>query len=197
MMKRRAVMIPLVLAGCGLAERPYAERRQWPLAVMRPGALPPRVGGKVLEVRTVRAGPGLEARGFQALGVEGSIATEFYEEWSVPPAQGAEEAVRGWLGAAGLFAAVLAPGSRVSADYVIEGDLGALWTEPAAGGALAAMGVTLIAMQGEQPRVVMQRRYRETAALMGAGPAAAAQGMLAALALVLARLEGDVRRAVA
>ena len=97
---------------------------------------------------------------------------------------------------AGVFAAVLAPGSRVAADYVIEGDLGAIWTEPAAGVAHAALGVTLIAMQAEQPRVVMQRRYRETAALAGAGAVGAAQGMLAALALVLARVEGDVRQAV-
>ena len=196
LMQRRAVLMPLLLAGCGLAERPYAERRQWPLMVARPGALPVRPGGKVLEVRTVRAGPGLDARGFQALGADGSIATEFYEEWSVPPAHGVEEAVRTWLGGAGLFAAVLAPGSRLSPDYVIEGDLGALWTEPAAGVAHAALGVTLIAMQGEQPRVAIQRRYRETAALVGTGPAVAAQGMTAALALVLARLEADVRRAV-
>ena len=104
--------------------------------------------------------------------------------------------MRTWLGGAGVFAAVLAPGSRVAADYVIEGDLGAIWTEPAAGVAHAALGVTLIAMQAEQPRVVMQRRYRETAALAGAGAVGAAQGMLAALALVLARVEGDVRQAV-
>ena len=196
MIQRRAVILPLLLAGCGLAERPYAERRHWPLLVPRPAVLAARGGGKVLEVRTVRAGPGLEARGFQALGPDGSIATEFYEEWSVPPAQGVEEAVRTWLGGAGVFAAVLAPGSRVAADYVIEGDLGAIWTEPAAGVAHAALGVTLIAMQAEQPRVVIQRRYRETAALAGAGAVGAAQGMLAALALVLARVEGDVRRAV-
>jgi ABC-type uncharacterized transport system auxiliary subunit len=125
------------------------------------------------------------------------VATEFYEEWSVPPAQGVEEAMRGWLSASGVFAAVLAPGSRAAPDFVIEGDLGALWTEASAGVAHAAMGVTLIAMQNEQPRVVMQRRYRETAAFSGAAPAGAVQAMLAAVALVLARIEGDVRRVVA
>ena len=199
-MKRRALLLPLLLAplpltGCGgLAERPYAERRQWPLAIARPGALPSRPGGKTLEVRTLRAGPGLEARGLQALGADGSISTEFYEEWSVPPAQGVEEAMRTWLSASGLIAAVLAPGSRVNPDLVIEGDLGALWTEPSAGVAHAAVGITLIAMQHEQPRVVMQRRYRETAALGGATPAAATQAMLAAVTLVMARLEADLRR---
>ncbi len=198
-MNRRALLLPLLLpgllAGCGLSERPYAERRQWPLALARPTALPSRAGGgKVLEVRTLRAGPGLEARGLQTVGANGSIATEFYEEWSVPPAQAVEEALRTWLSASGIFAAVLAPGSRVSPDFVIEGDLGALWTEPSANIAHAAIGITLIAMQNDKPRVVLQHRYRETAALGPATPAAAVQAMLAAMTLVLARLEADLRR---
>ena len=86
-MNRRALLLPLLLAGCGLSERPYAERRQWPLIAPRPTALPPRPGGKVLEVRGFRAGPGLEARGLQSLDADGSIRTGFYEEWAVPPAQ--------------------------------------------------------------------------------------------------------------
>ncbi len=193
-MNRRAVLLPLLLAGCGLSERPYAERRQWPLMLARPGAMPARPGGKVLEVRSLRAGPGLEARGLQSLAADGSIATEFYEEWSVPPAQAVEEALRGWLGASGLYGAVLTPGSRVAADWVIEGDLGALWTEPGANLAHAALGITLVAVQATEPRVVLQRRYRETAAFAPATPAAAVQAMVAALTLVLARLESDLRR---
>jgi ABC-type uncharacterized transport system auxiliary subunit len=192
-MNRRALLLPLLLAGCGLATRPYAERRQWPLAVTRPGTLPPG-GRKVLEVRSLLAGPGLDARGLQSLEADGSIRTGFYEEWAVPPAQGVEEALRAWLAASGLFVAVVAPGSRVVADVVLEGELDALWTEPSAKLAHAALGVTLIA-NGTTPHVLLQRRFAATAALTGQGAGADVAAMLAALAIVLAQVESALRTA--
>ncbi len=194
-MNRRALLLPLLLAGCGLSERPYAERRQWPLIAPRPTALPPRPGGKVLEVRGFRAGPGLEARGLQSLDADGSIRTGFYEEWAVPPAQAVEDAVRAWLAASGIYAGVVAPGTRATPDVVLEGELSALWSEPAARIAHAALGITVIALAGDTPRIVLQRRYAETAALTATGPQAESQAMLAALTIALARIEADLRNA--
>src|SRR5205823_13414740 len=110
------------LAGCGLSERPYLKKRQWPLIVRRPRTEPPRRQGRVLLIRAIRAGPGLEARGLQSLQPDGSIKVDFYEEWAVPPAQAVEDNLRQWLAASGLFAAVLAPGSQLPADLVMEGD---------------------------------------------------------------------------
>lgn len=193
-MNRRALLLPLLLGACGLSERPYAERRQWPLALPRPSAIPPRPGAKVLEVRGFRAGPGLEARGLQAIDADGSIRTGFYEEWSVPPAQATEDAVRAWLAGSGIYAAVVAPGTRASADFVLEGELTALWSEPAARIAHAGLGITVIAVAGDTPRIVLQRRYAETAALTAPGPQAETQAMLAALTVALARIEADLRR---
>src|SRR5215472_8066786 len=131
MRRRRVLALPLLLAACGLSERPYAERRQWPLLIRRPNALPPRTGGRILEVRPINAGPGLEVRGLQSLEGDGSLHTAFYEEWAVPPAEGIGDALRLWLAGSGKFGAVVAPGSRLTADLVLEGELTALWTEPA------------------------------------------------------------------
>ena len=118
--RRRAVLASLLgLGGCGLSQRPYLERRQWPLIVRRPAALPARARGRVLLVRSIRAGPGLEARGLQSLQPDGSVKVDFYEEWAVPPAQAIEDDLRQWLAASGLFAAVLAPGSQLPADLVM------------------------------------------------------------------------------
>ena len=192
MMRRRAVlMAPLALAGCGLATRPYAERRQWPLDIHRPQALPPRAGGKVLLVRGFVAGPGMEARGLQSVQADGSIRTEFYEEWSVPPAQGVEEAVRGWLEAAGLFAAVIGPGSRLAPDLVLEGALDALWCLPAERQARAALGITLVEDAGA--RLLLQRRLEGTAPLPGTTPPDEAAAMAAAVAALCAQVEDAVR----
>lgn len=189
-MKRRVLLAaPLLLAACGLSERPYAERRDWPLDITRPQQLPPRQGGNVLLVRALRAGPGLEARGLQSIQPDGSIRTAFYEEWSVPPAQGAEDALRRWLGAAGLFAAVIAPGSRVTADLTLEGELTALWTEPGRHVGRATVAITVIAQRAETTRIQLQRSFSGEAALEATGAPADAAAMRAALADVFAQIE--------
>ncbi len=193
-MKRRAMLaVPLVLAGCGLETRPYAERRQWPLLVRRPEALPPRSGGAVLLVRSFAAGPGLEARGLQSVQPDGSIRTEFYEEWSVPPPQAVEQAVRGWLADCGLFSAVVAPGSRLAAGLVLEAELDALWTAPAARLARTALGVTLVAEGGATAHLVLQQRVEGEAALAGTTPQDAVGAMTAAVGALCGRVEAAVR----
>jgi len=193
MRRRMALATALVLAGCGLDTRPYLERREWPLLVRRPQALPARTGAPVLLVRGFAAGPGMEARGLQSVQPDGSLRTGFYEEWSVPPAQGVEEAVRDWLTACGLFSAVLAPGSRLAADLVLEGELDALWTLPAEHLARAAAGVTLLAQGPAGARLLLQRRVEGEAELSGTAPQDAAGAMTAAVAVLCGRIEEAVR----
>jgi hypothetical protein len=179
-----------LLGGCGLSQRPYAERREWPLLVRRPQAMPARVGGPVLLVRALRAGPGMEARGLQSLLVDGSIRTAFYEEWAVPPAEAAEDGLRRWLADCGLFAAVLAPGSRLSADLVLEGELDALWTEAARADAYAAIGVTVLRQnQPDATKVAVQQTVSARAPVAGADAPADVAAMRAAMAEVFGRIE--------
>jgi len=190
-MRRRGELLlaPALLAGCGLSERPYAERRDWPMLVRRPTVLPPRPNGPVLEVRTLRAGPGLEARGLQTIEPDGSIHTAFYEEWSEPPAQGVEDALRQWLAACGKFAAVVAPGSTMPADLVLEGELTALWSELAAGRADAAVSVVVVRQGSATPQIVLQRTETATAPLAGRTPPDQVAAQLAALATVFGKIE--------
>jgi len=191
-MRRRAALLqalPALLAACGLAERPYAERRDWPLLVPRPQPLPRRADGPVLEVRTLRAGPGLEARGLQSLEADGSIRVAFYEEWAVPPAQGVGDALRLWLEQCGRFAAVLAPGSRMTADLVLEGELEALWTEPAAHRAHAALTVVVVQQHAAVPGIRLQRTLTADAPLAGDQPADAVAAQIAALADIFRQIE--------
>lgn len=194
-MKRRAVILAsLLLAGCGLAERPHLERRQWPLLVHRPRTERPRAAGQVLLVRTVQAGPGMDQRGLQSLQADGSIRTDFYEEWAAPPALAAEEALRRWLADSGQFSAVITSGSRLEADLVLEGELTGLWSVPAIRQAHAALGVTVVSQRGAAPRVVLQQRVAAEAPLAGDGPREAVEAQVAALAMVLAQIEAALRR---
>jgi ABC-type uncharacterized transport system auxiliary subunit len=205
---RRALLaLPLALAGCTvLPDRPFVETRRHPLTPVRPGGPVALGSGRVLLLRTLRAAPGLEARGLRRVRADGTLDVAFYEEWLAPPAELAEQALREWLIASGLFAAVAAPGTRLRTPLILEAELTALEFRIAEGEARAALAVLLL-REGEglaEARVVGQRLVsgtaRETA---GAEPGLMqATAMAAALAAAFEALEAwlvslvpDMRRA--
>jgi ABC-type uncharacterized transport system auxiliary subunit len=190
-MKRRTLLLaPLLTGACSvLPERPYAQKRDWPLAVRRPVGQPPRAGGAVLLVRGLAAAPGLEDRGLHALQPDGSMRVSYYEQWITPPAQGVEETLRQWLAASGLFAAVLAPGSRAAADLVLEGELTALWTEPASGRAVAGLAYALLDQRHGAAAVLTQQVVVGTAPLRIPSAPASVDAQQRALADAFGQIE--------
>jgi len=204
---RRAVLLLPALAGasCTALNRPYREVQRYALAPERPRREPPPKRGPVLLLRSVRAAPGMDARGLRILGAGGQVDTEFYNEWAAPPVEAVEEAMRQWLAASGLFAAVVSPGSRLRAGLVLEAELLRLQAEPRNGLARAGLAALLLdePRDGAQARILGQFTPEGTAPLAGgarrddkvpAGEAAAA--MREALAAALAALERDLRGAV-
>ena len=185
-------MAALAVGGCGLSERPYTERRDWPLVVVRPNALTLRPSGRALLVRTMRAGPGLDVRGLQSLQPDGSLRIAFYEEWAVPPAEGVESSLRQWLAGGGLFSAVLSPGSRQLPDLVLESTLTQLLTDSVAQRARATVSVVLINARGSDGHVLLQSSETADAALAGIEPPAQVNAQLAALAAVFGRIESEL-----
>jgi ABC-type uncharacterized transport system auxiliary subunit len=189
---RRTALLALsagALSGCGLSERPYAEQRRWPLLVRRPDSLPQRPGGKIILVRDVAAGPGLESDGLQSLRADGSLASAAYERWAVPPAQGVSDDLRMWLAQSGKFAGVIAEGSRGMADIALEGELTVLWVNLATRTALATMAITTIDLRRPGRPILLQATLSGTAALGGLEPAAQVQAQLAALAALFSAIE--------
>jgi len=199
-------------SGCSvLPSQPYLQRRDWPLMVQRSeeslGAAPAvsrpagRGGGLVLLVRTVQAGPGMEARGLQTLQPDGSVKTDFYEQWAVPPAEAVDDALRRWLADSGLFAAVVGPGSRVTADLVLEGELLALHADLASMTAQAALALVLIDQRSGPERVGparigLERTEAASVKLEGTDPPALARAQRAAVAAMLRETEADLAGAL-
>ncbi len=190
---RRVVLAGvLALAGCGLSERPYTEKRQWPLLVRRPSAIPPPARGKVLLVRNIGAAPGLGVRGLQSLRADGSLDVDFYEEWAVPPAESVESDLRLWLADSGRFRAVVAPGSRLNADLVLEGTLTAFLANPPAGTARVTLSVVLLDQRPSPVKILMQRNFTAEERLGSADPPGIVQALRAGLADVLRQVEEAV-----
>ncbi len=193
-LRRRLVLGgALGFSGCGLlgglSERPYAERREWPLLAVRPGPPAARGRGKTLLLRTLRAGPAAQARGLQTIQPDGSVQTAFYEEWAAPPAEAVEQSLRGWLEASGLFAAVLSPGSRAEADLVLDAELEALAADPPAHVARAALSFVLTSQRGLATRVLLQAAPAVQEPLSGSDAPAVVTAMTRAVATLCARVE--------
>jgi cholesterol transport system auxiliary component len=197
-MKRRWLLAGVtVLTGCSvLPQTPYVQRRDWPLDVRRSSVSPRNPRGRVLLVRSVRAAPGLEARGMQWLQRDGSVHVDFYEQWAVPPAQAVEDDLRQWLADAGLFSAVVAPGSRLNADFVLEGELDVFIADLNAGVGRVALAVVLLDQRQGATKVLLQRTESAEVRLTSTEPPAIAEAMKAAIAEVLRRTEADVAAVV-
>lgn len=143
----------------------------------------------MLEVRPLNAGSGLETRGLHSLQADGSMNVGFYDEWSVPPAEGVSDALRLWLGGSGKFSAVIGQDSGVQPDLVLTGTLTALWTIAARQIARAAIVMTLIDQRPLKPKVMLQRNFAAETPVGSDTSAAAAAAQIAALAEVFRQID--------
>lgn len=195
---RRTLLIAPLLAACSvLPDRPYVETQRFPLDPRRSG--PSRRGRtrRTLLVRTLRAGAGMQTRNLRVIRPDGTENLDFYAEWAAPPAEAAEQALRRWLLESHLFAAILAPGTRLTPDFVMEGELTSLAAIQSEGVARAELTLLLIDERNGS-RLVGQMVSNGTAPLASgtAPPSAeqAAQAMSAALGNALASLEQALAR---
>jgi cholesterol transport system auxiliary component len=202
--RRAALLLLAGLPACSvLPDRPYQPAQRFALAPERPPGPAPSRRGPVLLLRTLRAAPGLDLRGLRILGARDQVTVEFWAEWTAPPADLVEEALRRWLLASGRFTAVTAPGSRLRAQLILEGELTRLQAEPVAGVARAALSALLLADGTGEGRVLGQFLAEGTAPLPG-GPRAdgrvvaaeAAAAMSAALGDALGQLERALAGAI-
>jgi cholesterol transport system auxiliary component len=205
-MNRRALILSaLALPACSvLPDRPYQQTQRFILAPERPPGRAPAKRRPVLLLRTMRAAPGLDQRGLRVLGARDDVTVDFWNEWTAPPADLVEEALRRWLLASGRFGAVTAPGSRLRADLILEAELTRLQAEPVPGIARASLSALLLANANSgEARVLGQVLADGTAPLPG-GPRAdgkvaagdAATAMSAALGDALAKLEAALAGAI-
>lgn len=200
MIRRSLILIPLLAACSVLPDRPAIDQRRFPLDPARPPGTRRGPARRSLLVRLMRWAPGLDARGLRSLTSAGNETTDFYNEWTAPPADLAEAALRRWLTEARLFSAILTPGTRATPDLILEAELNQLRAEPGLGRARAGIAGVLLSDGGAGTRLLTQFAVEGQAPLSatrasGAGaastatPEAAAAAMTAALANALALVE--------
>ena len=199
--RRRAVFLhpsallgltALLAAGCNF-NKPYPAKLSYIVAATRPEAPPDARTGALLQIHTLRMDAAFEGKAFIYRLGELQYESDFYHEFLVPPRLLLTEQVRQWLGASGLFRAVLDPASKAEATLDLEGNVHALYADfrdKSAPKAVLAMEFFL--MKPESAGPVFHKIYRENAALEGKGPGALAKGWSSALSRILAALERDL-----
>lgn len=192
-MIRRSLFLPLALAlaGCSVfPERPHVPVRRFDLNPQRPQRRAAPRGAGVLLLRHLRGVPGLQELGLRRARADGGFDIAPYDEWLAPPADLAERALRNWLQASGLFAAVVAPGSRADHTLVLEAQLTRLETLPARNEARAGIAGVMLLERGVTTRVLTTFDVEGRALLPpGADAPAEAAAIEAALADAFAALE--------
>lgn len=193
-MRRRFLLLaaPLGLSGCGslLPAQKYIPRTIWPLQPQPSTVKTASSGAPVLLVRAINPAPGLEQRGLQSLTTNGNLVVDYYNLWAVPPAEALTQGLVDWAQASGDFTAVITPGSRLSPNLIVEGDLSELLVDLTTNQARVRMTLLVIkpapGLAGNtQP--LIQANLSATAPVQGNSPEAQAQAQSTAVANLLAQ----------
>jgi ABC-type uncharacterized transport system auxiliary subunit len=192
-MNRRLLLGLPLLSACSVLEQPNIPVMRYALSPRRPEARQAPRNAGILLLRGVRGAAGVQDVGLRTLQPDGAIRLAPYDEWIAPPAELAASALRGWLAASGLFAAVVTPGSRAEATLVLEGELTSLEAVPSANEARAGLAGVLLLDRGGVTRVLMTFNVAGTAPLAaGAAEPMKAAAMQEALGVAFARLEQEI-----
>ncbi|RPH35612.1 MAG: hypothetical protein EHM91_16990 [Planctomycetota bacterium] len=192
---RNAVMAALILStGCVDAlKSEYPERRYFTLTAQRPGEAAPPAKEGVLRVRRFTASKVSEGSELVTRTGETEYETDFYNQFFAPPAMQLTEQAHRWLGASGLFSAVVGTGSSVPETHILEGNVTSLYADHRSLSAVLEIQFMLVRVSADPTAVLFQKSYREVST--GAqGPETCVRGWNAALGRILSALEGDLAK---
>jgi cholesterol transport system auxiliary component len=187
-------LISTFAAGCGMS-RPYPEKT---LFAVDPGQAPkvsrPVSPGTVL-IRSVYVASPFDAQTFFYRRGGSQYELDYYNGFVAAPAQLLTGSLLTWMGQSGLFAAVVESGSRMTAQYVLEGNVMEMYgdySEPKAPKARMAVSFFLLDVRPVDAVIVFQKSYHAAAPISGAGPEAMAAAVNAAYRSILVELTGDL-----
>jgi ABC-type uncharacterized transport system auxiliary subunit len=187
----------LAASGCvGALKSDYPERRFYTLAAERPGAAATPAKDGVLRVRRFTASKLSEGNELVTRSGEAEYETDFYNAFFAPPAAQLTEQAQRWMGASGLFSAVVGTGSTLPETHVLEGNLISLYTDGREnrGEAVLALQVMLVRVSSDPSTVVFVKTYKVGERATPAVPETSVKGWNAGLQRILAELEADLAK---
>jgi ABC-type uncharacterized transport system auxiliary subunit len=195
--KHAWILVLLASSGCvGALKSEYPERRFYTLSADRPGGPAAPAGEGVLRVRRFTASKLSEGSELVTRTGAAEYETDFYNAFFSPPATQLTEQTQRWLGASGLFSAVVGTGSSIPETHVLEGNVIALVQDEREkhDAAVLEMQVMLVRVSSDPAAVLFQKTYKAMESMFPGKPETAVKGWNAALARILADLEADLAK---
>jgi len=146
----------------------------------------------------MRVSPSFEGKEFVYQTGPLSYRSDFYNELFLNPADIFTEQTRRWIAAADLFGHVVDANSNLDATHYLEGAVNALYgdySDRSSPKAVLEMQFLLVKDTGAEPRVILQRNYREVTPLKDDLPETLVEGWRQGLMKILAAFEADLRKA--
>lgn len=193
--QRASLLLAVVLSGCVTLERSYPDRRYFVIETRVPVKAPAAQSERVLLVSNLHISPRYASTGFVYRTSETAYETDFYNQFLSAPGTMISEEVRKGLAAASGFRYVIGPASQLTANYVLEGSVNALYGDLRNLSAPAAVMEIEIFLRNEDPAapgVALQKRYIKSVVIGQRSPDALAKGWNEALEAILADLVADI-----
>ncbi|MGH7853437.1 MAG: ABC-type transport auxiliary lipoprotein family protein [Candidatus Binatia bacterium] len=189
-----ALLLSLFCFGCVSFERSYPEKRYFVIEVK--DAKSGNAGdGQILSLSNLHISPRYADRGFIYRTSETEYESDFYNQFLSAPAVMITEETRRALAASAKFKFVVGPASSLTANYVLEGSINALYGDfrkPSAPAAVLEIEFFLHNENPGNPGIVLQKRYMKAVPLNERSPEALVRGWSEALEAITAMFVADV-----
>ena len=189
-----ALLLSLFCFGCVSLERSYPEKRYFVIEVK--DAKSGNTGdGPILSIANLQISPRYADRGFVYRTSDAEYEADFYNQFLSSPAAMITEETRKALAALSKFKFVVGPASPLTANFVLEGSINALYGDfrkPSAPAAVLEIEFFLHNENPGNPGIVLQKRYLKSVPLKERSPEALVRGWSEALEAITAMFVADL-----
>ena len=186
----------MLFSGCIDLSRDYSQKDFYLVNVSRDSEAPlaDTMSG-ILQIVKLRVSPRYDAKELVYRIQENAYEVDYYNRFLVTPSVMISEEVVKWIESAGLFHQVLVGPGRIDPDYILEGNVPALYGDFTQSPPLAVMEMefTLLRELPAGPELLLQKRYRREIPLREKSPEALIDGFEKGFKTILTRVERDLR----
>jgi len=198
MLRYAVLLLAIFVSGCVTLERTYPDKRYFVIEMGDTAKAPATQSDRVLLVSNLHISPRYAGTGFVYRTSATAYESDFYNQFLSAPGTMISEEIRKGLAAASGFRYLIGPASELTANYVLEGSVNALYgdfrdlNKPAA---VLEIEFFLRNENSANPGIALHKRYEKSIPIGHRSPDALAKGWDQALEAIVANLVADLDKA--